>query len=50
MMGRYYCVPKREKEREDMKEKTDLSDMVECHYKGAITYIPSQLFISMSMR
>ena len=33
-----------------MKEKTDLSDMVECYYKGAITYIPSQLFISMSMR
>ena len=24
--------------------------MVECHYKGAITYISPQLFISMTMR
>ena len=33
-----------------MRENSELNNMVECHYKGAITYIPVKLFVSMSMR
>ena len=33
-----------------MAESKDLSKMVECHYKGAVVYVPVQLFTSMTMR
>ena len=48
--GQIFYVQNQREEHKHMREKVDLSEMVECHYKGAITYIPVQLFISMSMR
>ena len=48
--GQIFFVQNQREEHKHMREKVDLSEMVECHYKGAITYIPVQLFISMSMR
>ena len=33
-----------------MKEKNEHEDMVECHYKGAVIYVPAKLFVSMTMR
>ena len=33
-----------------MGEKLDLSDMVKCHYKGAVIRVPPQLFFSVTMR
>ena len=32
-----------------MKENKD-NEMVECHYKGAVIYVPAKLFVSMTMR
>ena len=33
-----------------MNEESKLKDMVECHYQGTISYIPVQLYSSMTMR
>ena len=32
----------------EVKEKNE--DMVECHYKGAVIFVPAKLFVSMTMR
>jgi len=32
-----------------MREPKDYDNMVECHYKGAVVYVPSKLFTSMTM-
>ena len=32
-----------------MKESKE-NEMVECHYKGAVIYVPAKLFVSMTMR
>ena len=33
-----------------MKESSDYDNMVECHYKGAVIYVPTPLFVNMTMR
>ena len=32
-----------------MREPKDYDNVVECHYKGAVVYVPSKLFASMTM-
>lgn len=32
------------------KRRSDLDDMVECHYKGAVIFVPAKLFVSMTMK
>ena len=33
-----------------MKNNTSYEDMVECHYNGAIIFVPVKLFLSVTMR